>query len=131
MPAAITQLRRELAAHLNATTGLVVVDHVPAAIVPPLVVLSTGDPYITEGDSFDRAELVAHLELYAIAGTAIGDEALAQLEAMTEALVLATDYALAGVSAPYMAPANGTAYLTARLRLATTFRLTTPTPLED
>lgn len=121
MASALSGIRAHLAAVIT-STGLAVTDHVPSQITPPLVIIGSADEYITRGDTFDPDALEVALELYAIAGTAENDQALDQLEQMVEQLMVAVAE-ITKASAPFMASANGSAYLTSRLSLSLDYTL--------
>lgn len=118
--AGVTEVRAAVAAAIVAA-GLDSVDHVPASIVPPVVIISTGEPYIMPGGG-TFGELTANLELYAIAGTAETDVELSTLEDMIETLASDFSAAFISASAPYMAVANGIPYLTSKIKLSVEYR---------
>lgn len=104
--------------------GLVTKDHVPAKVVPPVVIISTGDPYIEETDTFDQTEFKVNMELYLVTGTATNSAATVAINEMIEKVIFNLgDWDIAYVSPPFMGEANGNMYLSARIRITNTFTI--------
>ena len=120
MVAGLTTTRAELAVRLGGL-GYAVSDHVPNRILPPAVIISTQDPYVTEGETFREQEMQVHLSLFLVAGTAQNDAATRALDQMIEAAISVLTGWTVSVSAPYMATVAGSQFLTARLDLDTEF----------
>lgn len=119
----LTETRQQVAADLR-DAGLKVKDHIPAKVVPPLVILGTGDPYVEEGSTFANTNMVVNLELFCVVGTQPNAEAMNALDEMIETVIFNLgDWSVAGVSAPFMASANDAQYLTSRISINNTFEL--------
>ena len=103
--------------------GFKVADSVPAKVVPPLVIIGTGDPYVEQGGTFGSVFLV-HLELFLVTGTATNSVATAALNNMIETVIYNLgDWEIKGVSAPYMATANDAYYLTSKISITNSIEI--------
>lgn len=121
--AGLTEARIGVAADLDAA-GLNVVDHIPAKVTPPMVIIGTGDPYVVQGDTFSATEFVVRLELFCIAGTAVNSAATKALDGMISKVIFHLgDWDIEGVSAPYMAAANDAQFLTSRITVTNTIEI--------
>lgn len=109
--------------------GLTVKDHVPAKVVPPLVIIGTGDPYLEESETFrgynqNGSDFVVRLELFVITGTATNSAATKTLDEMIQKVIFNLgEWKIDGVSAPYMATANDAVYLTSRISISNTITI--------
>jgi hypothetical protein len=132
MPSAASAVRAELAGILAGLEvdglGVAVSAYVPDVITPPLVVLSTGDPYLTPDDTFNGRTLAAALELYVIAGTGTSEVELDALEQLLEGVAAALPAEFVSASAPFLAPIGGLVYLTSRVKLTTLYTLSKGQP---
>lgn len=110
MTTAITDIKAQLATTL-ATTGLDVLDYIPERLVPPIVVISNGSPYLEQSNFGPDYKL--SLDLLLVAATAVNEDATEALDSLIEALVSALpDYAgMRGVQKPYALAANNAEYL--------------------
>ena len=119
MVSAITDARIDVAAGLT-DAGMHIIDHIPGRVAPPVVLIGTGDPYLQQLDAntFDATQFQLRLELFAIAGTATNEVAIAQLETMVEQIIINLgDWTIENVSPPFMASANDAQYLTSRITI--------------
>ena len=106
--------------------GLKTTDHVPAKVVPPVVIISTGDPYVEqENDStFSGDTFVVHLELYLVVGTATNSAATNALNEMIEKVIFNLgDWHIDSVTPPFMAPHNDSVYLSAKVSITNTITI--------
>lgn len=104
--------------------GLKVSDFVPAKVVPPLVIIGTGDPYVEADNTFGRESFVVHLELFCVTGTATNSAATKSLNEMIEKVIFNLgDWSIEGVSAPYMATAGDSQFLTSRISIQNTIEI--------
>jgi len=110
----ITAAKAEFALALNAT-GLDVVDYIPGRVVPPVVIISSGSPYITTESLGNDYEL--NLDLKCVAMTADNQMATNALDLLVEQVINALSdlhyIQLKQVNQPYALEANGAVYLAA------------------
>ena len=110
----ITSAKAEFALALNAT-GLDVVDYIPGRVVPPVVIISSGSPYITTESLGNDYEL--NLDLKCVAMTADNQMATNALDLLVEQVINALSdlhyIQLKQVNQPYALEANGAVYLAA------------------
>lgn len=119
----LSEVAASVAEDLQAA-GLKTSDFVPPKVVPPLVIIGTGDPYVEEGKTYNQSEFVVHLELFCVTGTATNSAATTALNEMIETVIFNLgDWTIDGVSAPYMASANDAQYLTARVSITKTITI--------
>lgn len=119
----LTDVRLQVVEDLE-SAGLVVEDHVPERVTPPLVLISTGEPYLEEADSFNNTEFVCHLELFLVAETATNSAATKALDQMIETVILNLgDWTIDSVGAPSMYNANDSVYLGSRVSISNTITL--------
>lgn len=120
----MTGAREELAAQLQ-EAGLNVKSHVPPKVVPPLVLISTGDPMLdNEVTTFNNVEYDYHLVLYIVGGTAATEVALKATEAITEKVLLNLgDWTVDRVGPPVYMPANDANYLTIAIQVHNTITI--------
>ena len=99
------------------SADLKVSDFVPAKIVPPLVIIGTGDPYLEEAGTF-ADEVIVYLELFCVVGTSTNSAATAALNDMIQTVLFNVgDWDIVRVSAPYVATANDAYYLTSKIEI--------------
>jgi hypothetical protein len=114
----ITASKAEFALDLQ-TAGLEVLDYVPERIVPPIVIISSGSPYLV-AETVGR-EFRLGLNLTLVAATATNEEAteaLDELIADTVTAVTSLGYViLNNVNTPYRLQANNAEYLACDLNL--------------
>jgi hypothetical protein len=114
----ITASKAEFALDLQ-TAGLDVLDYVPERIVPPIVIITSGSPYLV-GESLSNDYRLA-LNLTLVAATATNEEAteaLDELIADTVNAISTLGYViLKSVNTPYRLAANNAEYLAADLNL--------------
>lgn len=116
--ATLTEAREDLADGLSGL-GFTVYDHVPGSIVTPCALISTGDPYVEEGDTFNDTEMKVNLEIFVITGTSTNATATKALDALITKVIFHTaEWHLDGASAPFVSTVNGSDYLTCRLALS-------------
>jgi len=119
----LSEVASTLASELQ-EAGLVTKDHVPAKVVPPVVIISTGDQYVEETETYDRSELKVNMELYLVTGTATNSAATVALNEMIEKVIFNLgDWNIDYVGPPFMGEANGNMYLSARIRITNTFTI--------
>jgi hypothetical protein len=120
----ITASKAEFALDLQ-NAGLDVLDYVPERIVPPIVIVSSGSPYL-QAETVGR-EYRLGLNLTLVAQTATNEEAteaLDQLIATTVSAITGFGYViLNGVNTPYRLAANNAEYLACDLNLDLTITL--------
>jgi hypothetical protein len=120
----ITASKAEFALDLQ-NAGLDVLDYVPERIVPPIVIISSGSPYL-QAETVGR-EYRLGLNLTLVAQTATNEEAteaLDELIATTVSAITGFGYViLNGVNTPYRLAANNAEYLACDLNLDLTITL--------
>jgi hypothetical protein len=110
----ITAAKAEFALAL-ADAGLDVVDYIPGRVVPPVVIISSGSPYITVESLGNDYEL--NLDLKCVAMTADNQMATNALDLLVEQVINALSdlhyIQMKQVNQPYALEANGAVYLAA------------------
>jgi hypothetical protein len=110
----ITAAKAEFALAL-ADAGLDVVDYIPGRVVPPVVIISSGSPYITTESLGNDYEL--NLDLKCVAMTADNQMATNALDLLVEQVINALSdlhyIQMKQVNQPYALEANGAVYLAA------------------
>jgi hypothetical protein len=110
----ITAAKAEFALAL-ADAGLDVVDYIPGRVVPPVVIISSGSPYITPETVGNEYEL--NLDLKCVAMTADNQMATNALDLLVEQVINALSdlhyIQMKQVNQPYALEANGAVYLAA------------------
>lgn len=93
------------------TAGLDCVEYIPERVIPPLVVINSGAPFITV-ETLDNGYTMG-LELVLIAGTATNEFATEELETLIQNVLRALpNYAiLQRVDKPFALAVNNTEYL--------------------
>jgi hypothetical protein len=111
----ITASRAEYALALTAL-GLKVSSFIPERIVPPVVILSPGSPYL-EPVLLDRSEYMMRLDLMVIAATAVNSKASELLDKALETLLNGNPaYSIiSSVGQPYALQTNNAEYLAANV----------------
>ena len=91
--------------------GLIVSDHVPERITPPIVIINNGSPYL-QPSSLGK-EYTLNLELICVAATATNKLASERLDALLEQVINALPgYArMLSAGQPYNLQTNNTEYL--------------------
>lgn len=114
----ITASKAELQLDLQ-TAGLEVLDYVPERVIPPIVIITPGSPYLipeTVGNEYRLA-----LTLTMVAGTATNEQATEDLDALIAQTVTAISYlgyaVLRSVNPSYRLAVNSAEYLAADLSL--------------
>jgi hypothetical protein len=114
----ITASKAEFALDLQ-TAGLDVLDYVPERITPPIVIITSGSPYLVPETVGNEYRLALNLTL--VASTATNEEAteaLDQLIADTVNAVSTLGYVvLKTVNPPFRLAANNAEYLASELSL--------------
>lgn len=114
----ITASKAEFALDLT-TAGLEVLDYVPERIVPPIVIVTAGSPYLTAETVGNEYRLGLNLTL--VAGTATNEEATLALDELIADTVNAVSklgyVVLKTVNPPFRLSANNAEYLSAELTL--------------
>jgi hypothetical protein len=114
----ITASKAEFALDLQ-TAGLDVLDYVPERITPPIVIITSGSPYLVPETVGNEYRLALNLTL--VASTATNEEAteaLDQLIADTVNAVSTLGYVvLKTVNPPFRLAANNAEYLASELTL--------------
>jgi len=114
----ITASKAEFALDLQ-NAGLDVLDYVPERVVPPIVIITSGSPYLV-AETVGR-EFRLGLNLTLVASTATNEEAteaLDELIADTVTAVTSLGYViLKNVNPPYRLAANNAEYLASDLNL--------------
>lgn len=120
----ITASKAEFALDLQ-NAGLDVLDYVPERIVPPIVIVSSGSPYLT-AETVGR-EYRLGLNVTLVASTATNEEAteaLDELIATTVSAITSLGYVvLKAVNTPYRLAANNAEYLATDLNIDLTITL--------
>ena len=120
----ITASKAEFALDLQ-NAGLDVLDYVPELIVPPIVIVSSGSPYLT-AETVGR-EYRLGLNVTLVASTATNEEAteaLDELIATTVSAITSLGYVvLKAVNTPYRLAANNAEYLATDLNIDLTITL--------
>lgn len=122
----LTETRQALATALAADYP--VKDHVPEQISPPVILISTGDPYVEkdEDNTFDKTEFTANIELILVAGSGDNIKKIETLEAMIEdsiVILVNEGWKFSGASAPFEATSNQSIYLASRVAASKEFNL--------
>jgi hypothetical protein len=121
----LTQTRQDLAAALE-VAGYPVKDHVPEQISPPMILISTGDPYVENSDTFKVSEKQVHMELLLIAGSGANVKKIEALETMIEDVIVVLHnqgWKFSGASAPFEATVNQSVYLVSRVTTSNLFEI--------
>lgn len=116
----VTDARAQLAAAVEAAAGVPAYANIPDKVVPDCAVMTPADPWLTAGP-YDAT--VARYELFLLVRGGPNAAAVDRVEALTLDVldaVLATDWGVDEVSAPYMAEVAGLNLLTTRLTITTT-----------
>lgn len=122
--AGMTEARLALTEALQGT-GYVVKDSIPAKVVPPLVILSTGAPMLdNEVSTFNGIQYDFHLVLFVVSGTKPTPDALAGLEEMVETIILNLgDWSVEEVGPPEFRSANDQNYLNVAISITNTITI--------
>ena len=114
----ITLSKAEFALDLT-NAGLEVLDYVPERIVPPIVIITAGSPYLVTETVGNEYRLGLNLTL--VASTATNEEATADLDQLiadtVHAISLLGYVILKTVNPPYRLAANNAEYLASDLNL--------------
>lgn len=114
--------RSEVADGLKAA-GLIVKDHVPAKVVPPLVILGTGSPMLEYAGNYGQ-EFTYRLQVGCIVGTKPNPEAATALEEMVETVLLNLgDWDVDDVTPLEMIPLNDAYYVSCTLSISNTITI--------
>lgn len=110
----ITASKAEFALDLQ-NAGLDVVDYIPGRVTPPVVIIRSGSPYLTNASI--GHEFILGLELLVVAQTADNEKATEDLDQLIEDVVNALPaYAtMKGVSTPFALDVNNAQYLAATI----------------
>lgn len=114
MPTLI-EIREELAEVLTEATGLPSSPFLVERIVPPVALVSQGSPYIQYEDNVFSTELTVRLRVDLVMATATNLVSFDKLDETIELAVaglLASDFYVDAVSAPYALDANNAKYMT-------------------
>lgn len=123
----LTETRQDLANALVAL-GYPVKDHVPEQISPPVILISTGDPYVENTDTFSRTQKQLHLELFLVAESGENVKKIEKLEDMIQDVIITLtneDWKFTGASAPFETTINQSIYLASRITASNHFQLAT------
>lgn len=114
----ITASKAELALDLQ-TAGLEILDYVPERVVPPIVIMSPGSPYLAPETVGNEYRLGLTLTMVAMTATnEEATEALDGLVAQTVSAIAPLGYAvLKSVNSPYRMLVNNAEYLASDLNL--------------
>jgi len=114
----ITASKAELALDLQ-NAGLEVLDYVPERIVPPIVIISSGSPYLVTETVGNEYRLGLNLTL--IAGTATNEQVTEDLDDLIAKVVSALAdlgyVILKSVNPPFRLAANSAEYLAVEVNL--------------
>jgi hypothetical protein len=120
----ITLSKAEFALDLT-NAGLDVLDYVPERIVPPIVIITSGSPYLVAETVGNEYRLGLNLTL--VAATATNEEATEALDELIANTVSAVSHmgyvVLRTVNSPYRLSANTAEYLACDLNLDLTITL--------
>lgn len=111
----ITASKAEYALALSAL-GLKVSSYIPERVVPPMVIISPGSPYLTP-TLLDGAEWLMNLELMVVGPTAVNVKATELLDQAIEKILNGNPgYAkITSVGQPYALQTNNAEYLSVNL----------------
>jgi hypothetical protein len=111
----ITASKAEYALALTAL-GLKVSSYIPERVVPPVVIISPGSPYLTP-TLLDRGEWVMNLELMVVGPTAVNVKATESLDQAIEKILNGNPgYSqIVNVGQPYGLQTNNAEYLAANI----------------
>jgi len=112
----ITTAKAQFAAVLT-SAGFRVSEYVPERVTPPVVIISSGTPYLTPASI--KAEYLMNLEVTLVAATASNKQATEKLDEMVaDVLNALPPYArLANVAQPHILTTNNAEYLATDLML--------------
>jgi hypothetical protein len=115
----LSEVRSLLASDVSAS-GYRCLDYAPGGINPPVVVITAGDPWLAQGDTFAADEFVARFDLFLIAGTGTNSKALESVEEMAVKVLLNLPeaWAIDLVSPPYVSRPNDTEFLTCQMQVS-------------
>ena len=121
MPTLI-EYREELASLVEAATDIKALAFLPERPVPPVALISHGSPYVQyeDGNVFN-SELMVRLRVDLLAATATNSVSTDRLDEIIELAVsglLASDWFVDAVSAPYSLAQNNANYLTVTLTVS-------------
>lgn len=111
----ITASKAEYALALTAL-GLKVSSFIPERVVPPLVIIAPGSPYLN-ATTLDRGEWIMNLDLMVVGPTAVNVKATELLDAAIETILNGNPgYAIVtSVGQPYALQTNNAEYLAANI----------------
>lgn len=103
---------------LISNTGTPVFQHIPRAIVPPVVMLEPGTPYIEEGTTF--CDFTVRMNAVVLASQSDNEVATDELDTLICDVLDAVDtWTVDSVEQPSPFEINGATYLGARIRFST------------
>lgn len=111
-------LRQEVADALT-EAGINAFDYIPERISPPVAIVSAGDPYIEQGQTY--CDFTVRLAITLVAGTATNKTVTAALDSLIETAVNVTgDWLIESVGQPFTFAANNAEYLAVRVTITQT-----------
>jgi hypothetical protein len=114
----ITAAKAEFALAM-ADAGIDIMDYIPGRVMPPVVIIASGSPYLVPETVGNEYEL--NLDLKCVAMTADNESSTNALDLLIEQVVHATSnlhyVQLKQVNQPYGLEANGAVYLTADVNI--------------
>lgn len=112
-----TQARAEIAAALNGI-DLDVHEYMPERMSPPCALLTTGSPWVEDGEQF--GSFTVRYQVTIVAGTATNEVVTDRLDEHMAAAIVAldeADFGIARVDEPYGLQANNATYVAANISL--------------
>lgn len=110
-------VRELIADAINIETTAKVVSFVPERIVPPMVIVTSGSPYVESGNTFGTFKTRFSVEI--VSPTAANSTSTEKLDVLIEdclvALSNSSGLSIEAVSKPYALEANNATYLAASL----------------
>lgn len=101
--------------------GLVVHDHLPPQIHPPVVLIEPADPYIADAPEQGYGSHAVSFDLHIITRRGTGQVQTAELDDLIQRVIDATDpaFELGEVARPYRLQVGSTSYLASRVTVST------------
>ena len=98
--------------------GMTVSDYLPERVSPPLAIISPGEPFVEEGQTFTTFGI--RLDVVLVAGRASNEVSTTELYDLIEQAVFNLgDWSIERVARPYALEANGVQYLATTVQINT------------
>jgi len=117
-------LRQDIAEQLTVDTTVPAYDYIPARIVPPIYLVSSGSPYVESGDTYGSFKVRMNIDI--VSATAANDVTTEALDTMIEdALVSLVNMGVGieNVQQPYQLDTGNAQYLSTTVSVTKTISL--------